>query len=641
MTPVIYLTAHSQSIFSTKGKVKVTELYRLWRVPSRWHQRFLNRLNIAHKIIYSTFVTVGISVSGTLVGLGIGDNQQQKAQQQLSIINQYEGVLLDLEIHSLRVRTHPQRLVATLENPLWFRYEVGQFEINVKETQALYEKLRQFPTTKLPGMKQALASSEVIIHQTVDDYEIFLPTYVERFEKIWSQIDPLELEATGRDEAQRTVLTLILEEEVRKFDIQFEKLAAQLAELRDESIRLHNDAQINLTAATQLRSRIIIGSISVSLLLVTVISLYTARAIASPLKQVKTIAQQATADSNYTLRAPITTQDEVGSLAQSFNQLIRQVQQQLNQLQAARDLLEVRVAERTQDLEVRVAERTQELEDTLQNLCQTQAQLIQTEKMSSLGEMVAGIAHEINNPVSFIHGNITHGQDYLQELLGLIELYEAQYPEPKSVILDYRELVEIDYLKSDFLSLFDSMKLGTQRIEGIIKSLRNFSRLDEAEVKDVDLHQGLDSTLVILGNKLKQQIKIIKNYGDIPLIYCYPSQLNQVFLNILANGIDALMSLEMCDRRIMIQTGLLDDHWVKVSIKDNGPGIPESVKTKIFNPFFTTKPIGQGTGLGLSIAYQIIEKHSGKIEVISEPNQGTEFVISLPIQTSAIVPLLT
>ena len=275
--------------------------------------------------------------------------------------------------------------------------------------------------------------------------------------------------------------------------------------------------------------------------------------------------------------------------------------------------------------------RARDIEQALKNLQRTQAQLIQAEKMSGLGQMVAGIAHEINNPINFINGNLACIDQYVQHLITLLKLYQQHFPQASPEITDCMEEIDLEFLLIDLPRIVASMQTGTSRIRDIVLSLRNFSRLDEAEQKDVDLHEGIDSTLLILNHKLKQGIEVIRKYGDLPKILCYPSQLNQVFMNILSNAVDALFETDVKSKQIVIQTRVDGSKHVCISIQDNGNGIPPEIKERIFNPFFTTKPSSKGTGLGLSIIHQIIEKHQGTIDVISELGKGTEFTIKIPI----------
>ncbi|MEB3827631.1 PAS domain S-box protein [Phormidium sp. CCY1219] len=292
--------------------------------------------------------------------------------------------------------------------------------------------------------------------------------------------------------------------------------------------------------------------------------------------------------------------------------------------------------------------KSQELEGALRELQQTQTQLIQSEKLSSLGQLVAGVAHEINNPVSFIYGNIIPAQEYAEGLLALIELYQASYPEPPETIVAEMEAIELDFIAEDLPKLLQSMKVGAERIQEIVRSLRNFSRLDEAQVKEVDIHEGIDSTLMILNSRLRElpnrpAIEIVKEYGTLPLIECYPGQLNQVFMNLLGNAIDALessltdlnhqgqMTNDQQQMTIQIRT-TVDGEFAVIRLADNGCGMSDSVRQKLFEPFFTTKPVGKGTGLGLAISYQIIvEKHRGELECLSQLGQGTEVILKIPI----------
>ncbi|AFY38425.1 PAS/PAC sensor signal transduction histidine kinase [[Leptolyngbya] sp. PCC 7376] len=297
-----------------------------------------------------------------------------------------------------------------------------------------------------------------------------------------------------------------------------------------------------------------------------------------------------------------------------------------------------------EDLENRVQERTneltqsnQELRLTLDRLQKTQLQLIQAEKMSSLGQLVAGIAHEINNPISFVHGNLNFIKDYSQELLDGIDLFEKCYPESHSKIIEWQKEVDFEFLKEDLPKTLESVSLGTRRVQEIVLSLKSFSRTDEQGFKKVDIHKGIDDTLLILQNRLRDHpdIKIIKDYNFKQNIECYPGQLNQVFMNILANAIDALESSSQVNKakEITIETSLIKkDKWVSICISDNGDGVPSAMRTRIFDPFFTTKPIGKGTGMGMAISYQIItEKHGGSLGCFSQEMQGTKFIIKIPV----------
>jgi len=303
------------------------------------------------------------------------------------------------------------------------------------------------------------------------------------------------------------------------------------------------------------------------------------------------------------------------------------------------------ITERVQ-AEAQLRQKTEQLQNTLQELQQTQTHLIQSEKMSSLGQLVAGVAHEINNPVNFIYGNIAHVAEYTQDLFSLLELYQHHYPQAIAEIDAKIEDADLEFIGEDLPKLLTSMRVGAERIREIVLSLRNFSRLDQAEVKPVDIHEGLESTLMILQHRLKPTasrpgIEVMKEFGDLPKVECFAGQLNQVFMNLLANAIDALQEYqdlhgkEMPNQqpaRITISTRALNAETVQIRVRDNGPGIPEDVRDRLFDPFFTTKPSGKGTGLGLSISYQIVEKHQGTLQCVPSADGGAEFVIEIPVK---------
>jgi signal transduction histidine kinase len=324
------------------------------------------------------------------------------------------------------------------------------------------------------------------------------------------------------------------------------------------------------------------------------------------------------------------------TLEQVFQTLSRYEQLQIEITQrrkAEAELLESEQRERA---------KSQELAQTLKRLQTTQLQLIQTEKMSSLGQMVAGITHEFNNAVNVIHGNLTHLDRYKVSLINIIDLYGKYHPEPHPEIQDLLEAEDLDFMTEDIPRILQASGGATKRIRNIVDSLRRFSRLDESVRKSVNIHDGIEDTLVILKNRLIQAqsnhpIQIIKQYGEIPLVECYPSQLNQVFLTLINNGIDALQQLgdvEGADRdpTLWIRTSLVSPGWLQIQVEDNGLGIAPEHQTKLFDPFFTTKPVGQGTGLGLSISYQIIvEQHQGELTFMSELGKGTTFSLQIPL----------
>ena len=365
---------------------------------------------------------------------------------------------------------------------------------------------------------------------------------------------------------------------------------------------------------------VIVGISSLGLGLAAIAGYWLARKIAKPVQAITDTSKQVVEQENFSLRAPADREDEIGALAEALNQLIAWVGQYTHDLELA-----------SQTLEAKVESRTAELTSTLAELQEAQSQLIQTEKMSSLGQMVAGIAHEINNPVNFIQGNITPLKDYIQDLRDLLATYQSEYPEPTEAVFAKEKEIDLEFVLEDSSKLLKSMKIGTQRVQDIVVSLRNYSRLDEAVIKEVDIHEGLESTLLILNHRLKHSVDVIKEYGALPLVRCSPAQLNQVFTNIIANALDAMFDHDSDPKQLTIATRVFASDQVQVSIRDTGPGMTPEVKAKIFNPFFTTKTVGKGTGLGLGICFKIVEHHRGRIEVNSQVGEGTEFVITLPI----------
>jgi signal transduction histidine kinase len=378
-------------------------------------------------------------------------------------------------------------------------------------------------------------------------------------------------------------------------------------------------SQAPLEQAKQTLWLLVMLMASLGSLIIASLGYWIAQNIARPIQSITQVAQQVVNENDFELQVSVMGEDEIGVLAQSLNQLIQWVRQYTSDLKISSQALEVKV---------------EELTDALQQLKEAQAQLIQTEKMAGLGQMVAGVAHEINNPISFIQGNLSPLNRYFQDLLELLETYQREYPEPSEAILSQQEEIDLQFILEDLTKVLNSMRIGTERVRDIVISLRNYSRLDEAIVKQVDIHEGLNSTLLILNHRLKSGFAVLKNYGSLPPITCSPAQLNQVFTNIISNALDAMEDMEDRNshlKQLTITTRTLSAGQVQISIQDNGPGIPPEIKTKIFDPFFTTKAVGKGTGLGLGICFKIIEQHQGEITVHSEPGQGTEFLITLPL----------
>ena len=576
---------------------------KFWANKFSWWKNASSRLSIGTKIRCGYALALGIAVLGTTVGIGIGNHYEESFREEAEKWHETGVLLNDLQIAVLQARSHQQQFVALLEKPEDFQNEHSHFIEHILNVKLLLQKAKSsFKVQQIPESKAFFPTYE----QVVEDY--FGQT-----ESVIKKVNPISLQQIEISQLQKPLLNLTISETALKFDDYSDKLA----EIASQAYRKETTAEQNVERGEELQIGITMSSMLVSIILAIFLAIYTSRAIERPLKATTEVAQQVTQEDNFDLQAPVTTSDEVGVLSVSLNQLINRVKYLLAAQKAA-------------------AIRQEELQ---------QQQLLQSEKMSSLGRMVAGIAHEINNPVNFIYGNLVHASDYVNDLLDILATYEQELTQPSLALQEQAEEIDLEFLQEDLPKTLQSMTVGAERIRQIVLSLKDFSRLDEAEPQLVDLHACINSTLLILHNRTKKGIKVILNYGDIPKVNGYTGFLYQVFMNLISNAIDSFESRSANDAleetsttekpqpdELLITTERLENNCVRVRIADNGCGISPENMAKIFDTFFTTKPRGIGTGLGLAITKQIIEeKHGGKITCNSEIGKGTEFAIALPI----------
>ncbi|MEM9772360.1 MAG: ATP-binding protein [Cyanobacteria bacterium P01_D01_bin.73] len=612
-----------------------------------WPSGWLRRQKITSKIALGYGISLSIALLGSSAGLIVGSWYESQASRDRDAATTRAELVARLENDALTLALHPQHLLTAMDEPLWLRYETSQFKSDIS---VLRSSITRFDALVL---SQNFEQGEIDKAAVVSTLRSFLDDYEVWVQSLWSALASTGTNAvagqTPYQQKQRMMTVLAAElsqPRAKELQIKLERLSEQLALMVVSSNQLKRQAFVQFQWARSLRIWIVVASFVLSSALAIACALYISRAIARPIHQVTDQTHRITRERDFDLRVSVDTEDETARLAASIDQLVRWAGEYTHELELAQTTLEQRVDERTQELRI------------------AQAQMVQSEKMSSLGQMVAGVAHEINNPVGFIYSNIDYATEYVKDLLALVNAYRSACPEQwrTEAIAQQEEEIDLEFLEKDVMKVLNSMQVGADRIKDIVLSLRTFSRVDESDLKSANLHDSLDSTLTILGHRLKANserdaIDIVRNYGDLPLVNCYVGQLNQVFMNLLANAIDALeegmkggANLQAKESKISGSSPLLqivistrlDGDRCLINIRDNGSGIEPDVCNRIFDPFFTTKPTGKGTGMGLAISHQIVtEKHGGRLSCASAPGEGTTFTIEIPTEIFVADPIST
>ncbi|MEG5033610.1 ATP-binding protein [Microcoleus sp. AT3-D2] len=568
--------------------------------------RSFRNLSIHDKICRGYALALFVAIGGTAVGMLVGTHYYRITNNQVHIERESQ-ILNKLQVALLRTQNSQEWLIYGLGQPQTFDRKYQQLQNNLSTLKVLFSEFKK------PNYLDHIEGIEKI-RKTGDSLRA---NYIYPLEIVNKKISKLP-----NNPAQQSIKRkLLLNFDRDKIGLQLDRAVNDIAEIIDRAQQQEDAGRKDLLRAQALRVQIILGSMALSIVVAAVLAGFTSRAIAKPLAAVTKIAQRVTEESNFQLQVPVTSTDEVGVLAASLNQLIQKVNQLLEELKS-----------------------------------EQQSQILQNEKMATLGRMLAGVAHEVNNPINFIYANIAPARNYVEDILDLLKTYETEISTPPAAVLAKGEEIDIDFLKEDLIKIFDSMQVGAERAKAIILSLKDFSRLDEAAPHPVDLHACIDSSLLILNSRIKQGIEVVRHYGNIPTVEGYMGLLYQVFVNLLNNALDAVEEKAKSEKssseeakkqsaseplqatpsflpRIVIATEYLDDDSVVVRISDNGMGIAPESQEKMFETFFTTKPRGVGTGLGLAIGREIIvKKHGGTINFWSEVGTGTEFSIALPIK---------
>ncbi|MGD1852424.1 MAG: sensor histidine kinase [Cyanophyceae cyanobacterium] len=614
----------------------------------QWRLRPVGR-SLSTKMMVVYGVALGISFTGVGIGFSWARQIESRAQSaQLEVLEDLEDVhhvqssVDRLLIHHLAISNwlrSPSEIskVRILMTLSYLRQDFVEFEVKWNNLLNSDEFGEEEKEENVQGFLPTESEAQ-IAEQLNQEYKPLVQNYLSEVRLFFKELDnnlpdPETSYLTDRLSRLNQALWLV---RIDSFTDKMSALISATEEEQEEVIELYS-------SASQVQLGIIYGSASLSGLMGLALLFWVTRSLMRPLKEMTTLTKKSIEAGEFSVKIPFSSSDEVGVLAEAFNAYTIFTSQ----------LLEEKISSNAV------------LNSTLAELKRNQLQLVQSEKMSSLGGMIAGISHEINNPLGFISSNLNYLRGHSADILEILELYQRHYSQPVEEIQEKAEDLDLEFVQEDLSQIIDSMAIGSNRIREIVNSLRNFSRIDDSQVVISNLHEGIENTLLILKHRLKSSpespsIQITKEYGEIPEVECYPGLLNQVFMNILANAIEALeevyrsrlessqnnnsktandpssSSRSNRDYRITITSRLIEnDQWVEITIADNGPGIPESVKQQIFEPFFTTKSEGKGTGMGMSISQQIVtEKHGGHFQCLSKEGQGTTFIIQLPVDHS-------
>lgn len=603
--------------------------------------QFISRLRclqVRQKIAWGYALSLGVAVVGTAIGVLIADYQQKLAIAKVDDVLEELDIISRLQVNVLQTSNHQQKIKRLLTQPLLLKQEYLELKEYYDNFQQSWAKFKASNGGTVGQEKDEREGEVEAINTFLAKYEGVPEAYIQSIDRLLSRLNP----ATIKPENITSIQADLTELESSALMAEINTFSKDILVIVQNIYEEYEEAEVAIDASNTLRLQVIGSSMASSIAIAIILSVLTSRAIARPIQSLTQLTQQSLKELNFNLQADITSEDEITTLTLSFNQLIATVKQLLKDQQEYSQTLEMKVLERTEELN----DKNIHLQDTLAKLHSTQVQMVQSEKMSSLGNLVAGVAHEINNPIGFLNGSINNTKDYTQDLLKHLALYQQYYPDAVAPVQKNAVDVDLKFLIEDLPKLLDSMQGATERIKSMSQSLRTFSRADTDRKIRANLHEGLDSTLLILKYRLKASdkkpaIAVTQDYGNLPEIECFPGQLNQVFMNVLANAIDvfdemaqtkSFAELEAYHQQITIRTKIISNQ-VQIQIRDNGIGMTEDVKAKIFDYLFTTKSVGKGTGLGLAIAHQIVVgKHEGSIAVDSTLGEGTEFTIQLPVK---------